>query len=437
MIGQMSFVTATTLTSSPDEAVVDLLNQVADQLGDPVPDSSATSMLDVAFLFIASQLTQDIPFILERLRDQLKPGTLLGCTAEGVIGGGQEIENQPAMTLLGANLPGVKTTAFMLQPGSKDWHSMLLDAGKFCQIVDVPQNTRLFVLLSDPFSTPMDDVLHSFNTCFPGIPVVGGMSSGALRPNGNILFVDDQFTSQGAVGIALSGPLSVDVIVSQGCRPIWRAFKVTDAHRNVIYSLEDRSPLAWIQDLIPQLSEEDRRLLQNGLFVGRSIKSRLEGSKPSLDTSRDQDLPEESPSELGQAPSELGQAPTELGRGDFLIRGLTGIDQENGAITISDSVIEGELIQFHLRDALTAQEDLEMLLVPQMFRDPPSGGLLFTCNGRGSRLYDHPNGDISIIQQNLQDTDLAGFFCAGEFGPIGDKNFLHGHTVSLALFRSL
>jgi small ligand-binding sensory domain FIST len=291
----------------------------------------------------------------------------------------------------------------MLQPGSAEWHRMLLSPGAFCRTVDVPADAQLVILLADPFSIPMDDVLHAFATCYPGIPMVGGMASGALRPNGNVLIANDFLTRQGAVGLALSGNLSVDLIVSQGCRPIWRPFKVQSAHRNLIYNLEGRPPLAWLQDLIPELSDEDRALLQNGLFVGRAI-----------DPDRD-----------------------EMGRGDFLIRGLMGIDQENGAIAIGDSVMEGETIQFHLRDVITAQEDLEMMLIPQMFRQPPSGGLLFTCNGRGTRLYDHPNGDISIIQNSIQNLRLAGFFCAGEIGPVGNQNFVHGQTVSLALFRPL
>jgi small ligand-binding sensory domain FIST len=120
-----------------------------------------------------------------------------------------------------------------------------------------------------------------------------------------------------------------------------------------------------------------------------------------------------------------------------LIRGVTGINQETGAIAVADQIQEGEVIQFHLRDALIASEDLEMMLIPQIFLRPPDGALLFTCNGRGTRLYDHPNGDISIIRKNLGDIPLAGFFCAGEIGPIGEQNFVHGHTASLVLFRSL
>jgi small ligand-binding sensory domain FIST len=267
--------------------------------------------------------------------------------------------------------------------------------------VGAPDDTRLFLMLGDPFSTPTDDVLLAFNTAYNGIPIVGGMASGALRQYGNALILNDQITNMGAVGISLSGPFDIDVIVSQGCRPIWQPFTITSAHKNTIFSLDNKPPLDLIQDLIMELSEEERNLLQNGLFVGRAVR----GTKDSL------------------------------GRGDFLIRGVMGVDRENGAISIADSVMEGELIQFHLRDALTAQEDLEMMLVPQMFCEPPSGALLFTCNGRGTRLYDHADGDISIIRKNLGVNHLAGFFCAGEIGPIGRENYMHGHTACMAIFR--
>jgi len=169
----------------------------------------------------------------------------------------------------------------------------------------------------------------------------------------------------------------------------------------MIYAIGGEPPLPHIQSLIEQLDATDRALLNNGLFVGRAID-----------------------------PTKV-----ELGRGDFLVRGLMGVDHESGAIAIGDYVRAGETIQFHLRDASTATEDLEMMLTPQMFFDPPSGALLFSCNGRGTRLYPHPNGDIQTIQGVLGGVDLAGFFCAGEIGPIGGKNFLHGHTASIALFR--
>jgi small ligand-binding sensory domain FIST len=325
--------------------------------------------------------------------------TLIGGLGSGVLEIGA-IEDSPAISMIAAHLPTTRLTSFLMQDTL--WPVMLLDAEEFQRVVGAPQDSSLFILLADPFSRSMADVLQAFNDFYPGIAVTGGMASGALRPHGNVLFLNDQLTCNGLVGVAMSGDFDVEVIVSQGCRPIWQPFIVQAAEKNIIFDLEGKPPLAWIQRLAPELSEQDRLLLQNGLFVGRAI-------------------------DPGQ---EI------LGRSDFLIRGVIGVDQPSGAIAVGDMIEDGEVIQFHLLDALTAREDLEMMLLPQTFREPPQGVLLFTCNGRGKRLYDYPNGDISVIQQSLGGGPLAGFFCAGEIGPVGRKNFLHGQTASLVLFRN-
>jgi len=401
MEDSMFFISAAATESGVEAAVKDLVEQVNAQALARLEEAQLAGWPDLAIVFASAHFTHALRQIVEDIRAKLQPDVLLGCSAEGVIWREQEIEETPAIALVAAHLPGVQVSPFLLQPSDTDWPKLLLDSDEFRRVIDAPQDTRLFILLGDPFSTPMDDVLEAFNFNYGGIPVVGGMASAALRPYGNALWVNEQLVHEGAVGVALAGALDVDVIVSQGCRPIWRPFKVSSAHSNVIFNLEGRPPLAWIQDLSSELTEEDRLLLQNGLFVGRSIK-------PGQET---------------------------LGRGDFIIRGVVGVDQQNGAIAIGDSIMDGETIQFHLRDALTAKEDLEMMLIPQVFRQPPSGALLFSCNGRGTRLYDHPNGDISVIQASLEGTHLAGFFCAGEIGPIGGANFLHGNTASLVIFR--
>ena len=393
MSSVMKFSSAVSKNSQIEEAVEELVTQIKAQLG--------TRPVNLAMVFISAHFTLQTRKIVALLRAALQPEIMLGCTAEAVISSDQEIEDEAAISMVAAHMPGVRLTPFLMQDTL--WPVVLLDAEEFQRVVAAPEDSRLFILLADPFSTPMADVLQAFNDYYPGIPVSGGMASGALRPHGNALFLNDQLTDGGLVGVAMCGEFEANVIVSQGCRPIWQPFIVQTAQKNVIYDLEGRSPLAWIQRLVPELSEDDRLLLQNGLFVGRAIDS-------------DQEI---------------------LGRGDFLIRGVMGVDQQSGAIAVGDMIDDGEKIQFHLRDALTAREDLEMMLLPQTFRAAPDGGLLFTCNGRGKRLYDYPNGDISVIQQNLGGSPLAGFFCAGEIGPVGPKNFLHGHTASLVLFRAV
>ncbi len=389
MSDAMQFFSANTTEHDVDRAATALVDQIRAQ--------TDARDFDFAMAFFSANFTAVAPSGADRLHTALNPHVLIGCTCEGVIGKDQEIENQPAVTLVAARMPGVHLVPFSLD--ADDWDT-LEDAERFRALVATPDDTRLVVMVADPFTTPMDAVLGAFNAHYTGIPIIGGMASGAQRPGGNALMLNDRAFASGAVGVALAGDFEVDIIVSQGCRPFGRTLTVTEADENVIKSLEGEPPLKHIQNLVAQLSEDDQALLKNGLFVGRAI--------------------------------ETGRA---LGRGDFLIRSLLGVDRQSGAIGVGDSIHAGETIQFHLRDQRTAEEDLELLLTPQALDAPASGALLFSCNGRGTRLYDHPNGDISTIQNVLGGVNLAGFFAAGEIGPVGGKNFLHGHTASMALFR--
>jgi len=387
----MRFISALTTESNQDMAVASLMADIGEGMGN--------SRVDLIAAFFSPHFAEVIPMIAERLREAFHPQVLIGCTAEGVIGSEHEIEQQPAISLLAGNLPGVKLDAFSLH--NLTWQSTHRDVQTFAETLASADEMRLAILLADPFSTPVDALLDAFNTYRAGVPVIGGIASGATQAGGNTLLLNDHTHHNGAVGVAISGAVSVDVIVSQGCRPIGKPLNVTAVKENVILGLEGEPPLSCIQDVVDGLSDEDRELLQNGIFVGRAINPR-------------QDM---------------------LGRGDFLIRAVMGVDPQSGAIVVGDEIEEGEMIQFHIRDAETAEEDLDMMLAPQGFYDPPCGGFLFSCNGRGTRLYDHPNGDIRTIRQSLGLIDLAGFFCAGEIGPIRGRNFLHGHTASMVLFR--
>jgi small ligand-binding sensory domain FIST len=121
----------------------------------------------------------------------------------------------------------------------------------------------------------------------------------------------------------------------------------------------------------------------------------------------------------------------DFGRGDFLIRSVIGADRANGAIAIGDSVAVGTTVQFHVRDADAADEDLRELLADRQ----ADAVLLFTCNGRGSRLFEQLDHDAGVIGDLLGDPPVSGFFAAGEVGPVGGRNFVHGFTASLALFE--
>ena len=258
------------------------------------------------------------------------------------------------------------------------------------------------LMICDPYTFPADLLLQHLNEHVPGTLVVGGMASGGRGPGETLLFQDRSVHREGAVGVRLPGAVAVRTVVSQGCRPIGRPFVVTRAEENVLLELGGRPPLERLHETVAELAPPDRELLTRGLHVGRVID----------------------------------EYKAEHGVGDFLIRGVVGGDPRTGAIAVGDVVEVGQTVRFHVRDAATADEELRTMLEREVAGLPgrPAGALLFTCNGRGTRMFSVPDHDARLVSAYLKGAPLAGFFCAGELGPVGGKNFLHGFTASLVVF---
>jgi small ligand-binding sensory domain FIST len=356
---------------------------------------------DLAFVFFTAHHAAEADALLDRLTSDLAPAALVGCSAEGVIGPDREVERAPAVSLLLARLPGVNIHPFHIA-GRAQWQELLPDADALREHLGAGDQTRVLIAFGDPFSTPTNALLPAIDQHLPGVPVIGGMASAAHQPGENVLFYNDTTVNEGLVGVSLSGPaLDVLTVVSQGCRPFGKTFVITKSKDNVIETLGGRPALQALRDAIMDMPPADRDLLQNGLFVGRAI-------------------------------SEYKEA---FARGDFLVRNVMGVDNDAGSISVGDYVRTGQTVQFHVRDAATATEDLGLMLAPERLTPPPAGGLLFSCNGRGCRLFDSPSHDIAAANRAMPNVPIAGFFAAGELGPVSNKNFIHGHTASFALFR--
>lgn len=381
---------------------------------------------NLGFVFISSAFASEYSRLLPLLQDKLPDLPLIGCSGGGIVGVTQrgkalEVEGEPALSLTLASLPGVKIKTFHLSAddlpdldGSPDAWANLLEV----PIADQPH----FVLLADPFSAKINDLLQGLDYAYAGTSKVGGLASSGSVGSSSGLFCNQHFYKEGTVGVALSGNIVVETIVAQGCRPIGEIYWVTEGERNILLGLQEqdcldgnsasgnacatqRLPLEVLRDLIQSLSEEDRELAQHSLFVG-------------------------------VAQSEFKQ---DLEQGDFLIRSLLGVDPRMGAIAIGDRIRPGQRIQFHLRDAETSADDLEVLL-QRYQRDvssnsSPVGALLFSCLGRGEALYGEPNFDSRLFSDYLDNIPLSGFFCNGEIGPVGSSTFLHGYTSVFAICR--
>ncbi len=391
----MKWASAISEQSNLDGALAECADSIRGQLGEP-------PQLVVAF--VSPHYQPDYGRVGPMLSELLGAEHTFGCSGGGIIGAGTEVEQRAALSVTAATLPGVEIKAFHLD-GEK---LPDLDAGPdaWRELVGVPEAQEPhFVLLADPFSFPVQNLIMGLDFAFPRAAKIGGLASGAERPGDNALFLDGQIHDTGAIGLALHGNITVDTVVAQGCRPIGEAMRITSSRRNVLAELDGHPPMTVLQDLYRSLSERDRQLMGHSLF-------------------------------LGVVMDELLDNPVQ---GDFLIRNVVGMDQRTGSLAVGEMLKEGQLVQFHLRDADTSAQDLTFVLeryAAENRENEVPGALLFSCLGRGQHLYGRPNHDTDIFREKLGQVPLGGFFCNGEIGPVGGTTFLHGYTSSFGLFRS-
>jgi small ligand-binding sensory domain FIST len=348
---------------------------------------------DLALVFVTPPHAGALEDAVGAVDALLHPLVLLGCAAESVAGPHREVEQTAAVALFAARTGPLMPLALDVVPAGEGaatlsgWPS------------ETPFDPQALVLLGDPYSFPAEEVLSLLEQTNPGLPVVGGMASAGRGPGGNRLALGSTVRSSGAVGALLGPGIDVETVVSQGCRPFGHPLVVTKAESNVIFELAGRPALErLVSQAHETLGEEELQLLETGgLHLGRVI-----------DEHRDQ-----------------------FGPGDFLVRNVMGADRRSGAIAVGDVVPVGTTVQFHVRDARTADEELHAVLRGRQ----ADAALLFTCNGRGTRLFEAPDHDVAVLTEELGRIAVAGFFAAGELGPVGGHNFLHGFTASVALLR--
>jgi small ligand-binding sensory domain FIST len=359
---------------------------------------------DLLLAFVSPHFRSAYGQIAARLRETLPAGVFCGCSAIGVIGGGREVEQAPAVSLIGASLPGVTVRPYFTDTvdlpdedaSPSAWTSWL-----GLREADGPMH---FILLADPFSANVEGFVGGLDYAFPDTVKVGGVASGAGEAGQNAIFVDEQVYREGLLAIVLSGNVEVDTIVAQGCRPVGEPMTITCCNNNLLLEVDGSSPAAYLQQLMNRMDDYDRTLLENSLFLGLEMDP-LKGTQK---------------------------------QGDFLIRNLLGVDHQSGAMATGVSLHEGQVIQFHLRDKQSAAEDLQGRL--DAYRregrlEEVRGSLLFSCMGRGQYLYGAADHDSRMFQESLGDIALGGFFGNGEIGPVGASTYIHGYTSAFALFR--
>src|SRR5258708_5565991 len=316
---------------------------------------------DLCLVFISSDFLAGYESVIPFLQSRLGPRVILGCSGGGVVGSGREVEHRPALVITVAVLPDVTLTPFRVADSSlpgldvspREWHSLI-----GVPAADQPQ----FIVLADPYSIRIENLLMGMDYAYPKAAKVGGLASGAKQPGENALYLNTVCYRSGAVGVALSGNIALDALVAQGCRPIGKPMRVTKCDRNILMELDGKPPLNILRDLFMTLDARDQNLLQHALFLGLV----------------------------------MDPLKSHFTHGDFLVRNIVGMDTEKGLLAVGALLREGQIVQFHLRDAQTSADDLMETLsmyAAKSGREQLAGALLFSCLGRGEYLYVHSSHD--------------------------------------------
>lgn len=357
---------------------------------------------DLLTVFVSSHHAARFEELSRLLLREFESSFLFGCCADGVIGGGSEIEDRPGLALTGAVLPGVRMKGVHLDAAQvppvyaeqRTWEdTMHLTASQ----------QPAFLILGDPFSFETETFVKGLDRVYPNAPKIGGLAGGARQVGGSVLYLGNEVHRSGAVALALTGNIQVDTIVAQGCRPVGDPMFVTLAHENLIRELDGQTPRDVLAGLFERLSSADRDLFSQSLFLGLAMR-----------TDTDRYVP-----------------------GDFLIRNILGMDPQSGALWVNAHIPAKSVVQFHLRDASASAFDLERALTQyrtSTLSGPPAGALLFSCAGRGYGLYGQDDHDSNAFRRLVADVPIGGFFGNGEIGPVQNATYLHGYTSAFAVF---
>ena len=377
---------------------------------------------DMALVFASTSYASDLPRLLPLLQQQLQATHWLGSVGGGVVGTEssgvpRELEQQPALSVTLLSLPGATFHPFAAETATlpdldgpaEPWRRLVLGE----EAPEPDQAPGSMLVMIDPGSTRVNDLISGLDYGFPGTVKVGGIAGQHSAPVGSLLYGDG--VRGGAVGCLIGGAWRIQPVVAQGCRPIGPVLEVEQAQRNVVIEVrsgdERRSPVAALQAILTQLTPDEREQVKHSLFlgVGQSDFNLASFSAQSGD-------PENAVLEPPAA---------------FLVRNLIGVDPRNGAVAVGERMRVGQKVQFQLRDGVASSEESRQLLSDLARVQPePLMALLFACLGRGQGLYGQADGDVGLCRESFSQVPIAGVFCNGEIGPVAGTTHLHGYTAS-------
>jgi small ligand-binding sensory domain FIST len=351
----------------------------------------------VVLAFLSAHYRKGAEAIAGALQRAFPGAVVAGATGSGVVGNEQEVDDRPGIALFAGVLPGIDVRAFRL--GEEDGDVSAIERA----VGHAGDTSKCLVILADPWTCDAQVLLPALDDVFPHAVKVGALAHGPTKGS-TMLFANGEVQTSGVVGLSFAGPLAVDTIIAQACRPVGEPMIVTRSRGHIVYELGKRPPAEVLNDLFDAASERDRDLLRSALHVGLERKG----------------------------------AGVHAQTGEFLARNVVGLDPRTGALAVDTAVSDWDVLQFLVRDATTAQTHLLTRLqayAASAPKTPPTGALMFSSPTRGKSLFGTPNHDLALFRETVARVPVGGMFGAGEMGPLGEGTYLHGVTSVFAIFR--
>jgi small ligand-binding sensory domain FIST len=351
----------------------------------------------LALVFASPDYGPHLPDFLELIQLHAHVPRIVGGSAAGLVGTGQEAEGVSGFSLLLLHLPKTIITALPFTETESDDLSVSEWRLKAGDSVD----SDAWLFFGNPMKIAVEPWLNDWSEAVGHAPVLGGLLSGG-REEEDMFTLLDRGTVDAGVLVGLKGGIKINTVVSQGCRPIGEPHAITGAHQNVITSIGSLPAYERLNESFESLEADDKARAAGNLFAGLALNEYVDDFKT----------------------------------GDFVIRNLLGADANSGTVEVAAYPRVGQTLQFQLRDRHSARECLQNLLHKQArkkFR--PIAALSFLCGGRGKGLFGISHHDAVCLQEAFGPIPNAGFFCNGEVGPIGGHNFVHGYSAAIALIK--
>ncbi len=357
--------------------------------------------VSLGLLFMTPRFFSQAKQILEILRVHARIPLLAGCSSTALVAGNEELEENPGIVLALYSLPGAKLAGIYFTQTQVEEADRQTYWQGFSEIT--ASQTNGWLTFIDPFHLDSESWLRTWNESYAGVPVYGGLASGVFAEQVTQIYLNGDVYEEGGVAISVGGDVKLAGVISQGCTPIGDTWTLTRVEQNLIHKIANRPAYEVLSETVNEMPADEQKKVRGNLFIGLVVNEYLD----------------------------------DFHRGDFLVRNLLGGDPQTGVLAVGAMPRAGQTMQFQRRDAEAATEDMNELLGRthiQLGGATVYGGCLCCCNGRGKHLFGESGHDAQLVQKKFGGIGLSGFFCNGEIGPVGQKNFLHGYTASLALF---